>query len=60
MVEGKPMLMAEATADAPAEKEAPLEPELPMAQDLAAGTTAAFTKIQILTWNLGERIPIAP
>jgi hypothetical protein len=61
MVEDRPTLTAEAAADAPAEEEALPEPELPMAQDPAAGlTTMAEEEIQIPTWNLGERIPIAP
>jgi hypothetical protein len=31
-----------------------------MAQESAVGTTTAEAEIQIPTWNLGERIPIAP
>jgi hypothetical protein len=65
---------AEETAEAPADEETLPESEPPTAQGPATattaafttaqgpvtGTTAAFTDIQIPTWNLGERIPIAP
>jgi hypothetical protein len=60
MVDDQTTPMAAATANAAAKDEALPEPELPKAQEPAAGTTTAFTDIQIPTWNLGERIPIAP
>jgi hypothetical protein len=49
---------AEVTAEAPPEALPASEP--PAAQGSTAATTTAFTDIQIPTWNLGERIPIAP
>jgi hypothetical protein len=51
---------AEETAEAPAEEETLPESEPATAQGPATETTAAFTDIQIPTWNLGERLPIAP
>jgi hypothetical protein len=53
-------LMAEAIADPPVEEEALPKPELPMAPEPVVGKTTATTDIQIPTWNLGERISIAP
>jgi hypothetical protein len=53
-------MMAEAIADAPAEEEALPEHERPTAQEPATGMIATEVEIQIPTWNLGERIPIAP
>jgi hypothetical protein len=60
MVEDQPTLMAEAPVDASAEEEALPESVLPTELEPAAGTMAAFTNIQIPTWDLGERILIAP
>jgi hypothetical protein len=60
MVEDQPMLTVEAATDAPAEEEDLPEPKVPMAQHPIVGTTTAEAEIQILTCNLGERIPIAP
>jgi hypothetical protein len=51
---------AEVTAEVPAEEETLPASEPPAAQGSIAATTAAFTNIQNPTWNLGERIPIAP
>jgi hypothetical protein len=51
---------AEVTVEAPAEEETLPESEPPTAGEPTAATKAAFTDIQIPTWNLGERIPIAP
>jgi hypothetical protein len=53
-------LMTEATTEDYAAEETLPEAELPMAQEPAAETTTAEAEIQIPTWNLGERIPIAP
>jgi hypothetical protein len=50
----------EVTAEAPAEEETPPESEPPTAREPIAASQAAVTDIQIPTWNLGERIPIAP
>jgi hypothetical protein len=50
----------EVTAEAPIEEETLPASEPPMAQGPIAATTAVFTDIEIPTWNLGERIPIAP
>jgi hypothetical protein len=44
----------------PAAEETLLGTELRMAQELAADLTTADVEIQILTWNLGERILIEP
>jgi hypothetical protein len=50
--------MAEATTEPSAEEEAlPSPVEL---HESAAGTTTAEGELQILTWDLGERIPIQP
>jgi hypothetical protein len=51
---------AEETMEAPAEEETLPESEPPTAREPTAATKAAFTDIQIPTWNLGERILIAP
>jgi hypothetical protein len=51
---------AEVTAEAPAEEETLPESKPPAAQGPTTATTTAFTDIAIPTWNLGERIPIAP
>jgi hypothetical protein len=51
---------AEEPAEAPAEEETLPESEPPTAQGPAMATIAAFTDIRIPTWNLGERISIAP
>jgi hypothetical protein len=51
---------AEVTAEAPAEEETLPASEPPAAQGPTAATTMAFTDIQIPTWNLSERILIAP
>jgi hypothetical protein len=60
MVEDLHTMVAVAEADVPAEKETlPAAEERP-AQKPAAGPAAALTDIQVPTWNLGERIPIAP
>jgi hypothetical protein len=60
MVDDQNTPMAAATANAATKDEALPKPELPTAQDPASGTMTAFIDIQIPTWNLGERIPIAP
>jgi hypothetical protein len=60
MVSDQTAPKAEVTAEAPAEEEALPESEPPTAQGPTTATTAVFTDIQIPTWNLGERIPIAP
>jgi hypothetical protein len=60
MVSDQITLGAEVTAEAPAEEDTLSESEPPMARELTAASQAAFTDIQIPTWNLGERIPIAP
>jgi hypothetical protein len=51
---------AEDTVEALAEDETLPESEPPTAQGPTAATTVVFTDIQIPTWNLGKRIPIAP
>jgi hypothetical protein len=60
MVEDLPTMMAGPTKEAPAEEEALPEEERLTPQEPAVDMTAAFMDIQIPTWNLGERILIAP
>jgi hypothetical protein len=51
---------AEVTTETPAEEKTLPESEPPTALEPIAASQPAFTDIQIPTWNLGERIPIAP
>jgi hypothetical protein len=59
MAKDLPTMMAVEITDVPAEEEALPAEELLTAQEPTAEPAAAI-EIQIPTWNLGERIPIAP
>jgi hypothetical protein len=58
-MEDLPAMVAAAEADLPAEEETLLVAEERPAQWPTAEPAAALEDIQVPTWNLGERIPIA-